>query len=54
MKIIHVMKDGSVRSSIEGVVVPAGHPVYQIILNMQNGKEWEKRETSVDDECARA
>lgn len=42
MKIIHVMSDGSVRNSIEGVVVPAGHPVYQIILNMQRRNEKEK------------
>ena len=30
-KITHVMSDGTVRDSIEGVVIPKYHPVYNVI-----------------------
>jgi len=43
-KFRHVMKDGTVRESMEGVVVDAGHPVYGILrqiaaADLRNGKE---------------
>ena len=31
MKIKHVMSDGSVRDSIEGLMLPADHPVYKAL-----------------------
>ena len=31
----HVMSDGSERESIEGLVVPAGHPAYKVIQKMR-------------------
>lgn len=33
--ITHVMSDGTRRKSIEGLVVPAKHPVYKIIQKME-------------------
>ena len=33
--ITHVMSDGTKRNSIEGLVVPAGHPAYMIIQKMK-------------------
>ena len=30
-KITHVMSDGTVRDSIEGVMIPKYHPVYNVI-----------------------
>lgn len=35
MKIIHVMKDGTVRDSIEGVVIPASNKEAYKILERQ-------------------
>ena len=32
MKIKHVMSDGSVRDSIEGLMLPADHPVYKALV----------------------
>lgn len=31
----HVMSNGSERESIEGLVVPAGHPAYKVIQKMR-------------------
>ena len=36
--IIHIMSDGTVRDSIQGVVVPGGHPVYQVLAELINNK----------------
>lgn len=33
--VTHVMSDGTKRKSIEGLVVPAGHPVYNVIKKMK-------------------
>lgn len=33
--ITHVMSDGTKRESIEGLVVPEGHPVYKVIQKMK-------------------
>lgn len=43
-KFRHVMKDGTVRESMEGVVVDEGHPVYGILrafaeADIRDGKE---------------
>lgn len=32
-RITHVMSDGTVRNSIEGVMIPKGHPAYNILCN---------------------
>lgn len=40
MRIIHIMKDGTVRDSVEGIVIPAGE-FYQVlrgILEKRGGK----------------
>ena len=41
MEIIHIMKDGTVRDSIEGIVIPDGefYRVLQGILEKQAGKK---------------
>ena len=31
IKIVHVMKDGSIRKSIAGAVIPPGHDIYRIL-----------------------
>lgn len=50
MKIIHVMSDGTVRDSVEGMVVPVSiREAYQILANHAAGdknKETEKKETA--------
>ncbi len=33
--VTHVMSDGTKRESIEGLVVPEGHPVYKVIQKMK-------------------
>lgn len=33
MEIIHIMADGTVRESVEGVVIPDG-PFYQVLQNI--------------------
>ena len=37
-KIIHIMADGKTLKSIKGHVIPAGNPVYEIILKGETGK----------------
>lgn len=40
MKIIHVMSDGTIRDSVEGLVVPASISlVYQILANHRPGQK---------------
>ena len=34
MKIVHVMSDGTIRDSIEGVVIPKEHPAYKLLKNL--------------------
>lgn len=43
MKIVHVMSDGTVRDSIEGLVVPAGHPVYRVIAGIEKSRAERKK-----------
>ena len=31
IKIVHVMKDGTIRKSVAGLVIPAGHDIYRIM-----------------------
>jgi hypothetical protein len=31
IKIVHVMKDGTIRKSVAGLMVPAGHDIYRIM-----------------------
>ncbi len=38
MEIIHVMKDGTIRDSIEGVVIPPGE--FYRVFNMLQEKLW--------------
>lgn len=51
MKIKHVMSDGSVRESIEGLIVPADHPVYKALvkalMEKSNSGQMEEREPKV-------
>ena len=47
MKIKHVMSDGSVRDSIEGLMLPADHPVYKALvkaLKEKHNSDRRKRE----------
>lgn len=44
MKVIHVLSDGTVVDSVEGLVVPEGHPVYNIIEKARNAKKQEGRQ----------
>ena len=39
---IHVLSDGTVVDSIEGMVIPAGHPVYNIIAKARKAKKDEE------------
>lgn len=32
--VVHRLMDGTVLDSIEGYVIPAGHPAYEILLEM--------------------
>lgn len=43
-KITHVLSDGTIRDSVEGLVVPAGHPVYRVIEKARKNKKEEKDE----------
>ena len=40
MKIVHIMKDGSVRDSVEGIVIPKGdfYRVLQVIIEKRGSK----------------
>ncbi|MFR5243535.1 MAG: BOW99_gp33 family protein [Clostridium sp.] len=51
MKIKHVMLDGTVRNSIEGMVVPADHPVYKLLAKVLLEK---RNETTVEDKKSMA
>ena len=31
IKIVHVMKDGTIRKSVAGMVIPAGNGIYKIL-----------------------
>lgn len=41
-KVIHVLLDGTVVDSIEGMVIPAGHPAYDIIAKARMEEKQEK------------
>ena len=45
MRIIHIMKDGTVRDSIEGMVIPNGE-FYQVLRGILEKKEKEKQNES--------
>ena len=51
MKIKQVMTDGSVRDSIEGLMLPADHPVYKALVKAlkekHNSDQAEERESKV-------
>lgn len=44
-KVIHVLSDGTVVDSIEGMVIPAGHPAYDIIAKARKAEKQEKTDT---------
>ncbi len=41
IKIVHVMKDGTIRKSVAGITIPAGHSIYRIL------KDYKKAEGTV-------
>ena len=41
-KVIHVLSDGTVVDSIEGMVIPADHPAYDIIAKARMAEKQEK------------
>lgn len=41
-KVIHVLSDGTVVDSIEGMVIPAVHPAYDIIAKARMAEKQEK------------
>lgn len=45
MKIVHVMSDGTIRDSIEGLVIPKGHPVYEVLKRMEMDKNRKGKRT---------
>lgn len=47
MKIIHVLSDGTVVDSIEGMTVPEGHPVYDIIAKARKAEKQERKQETV-------
>lgn len=44
MKVIHVLSDVTVVDSVEGLVVPEGHPVYNIIAKARKAKKDEENQ----------
>lgn len=55
MKIIHVMSDGTVRDSVEGLVIPTSlQAAYQILANHQyKNKESERKKNNEESaDCA--
>lgn len=43
IKIVHVLANGKHVKSIEGHVVPASNPVYEVVLQAHKGEqEWKK------------
>ena len=43
-KVTHVLSDGTVVDSIEGMIIPEGHPAYRIIEKARKAKKQEKTE----------
>lgn len=43
-KIVHILSDGTILDSVEGLIVPAGHPVYRIIEKARKERKTEKQE----------
>ena len=37
IKVVHVMKDGTIRKSVAGLMVPAGHDIYRILREYKKG-----------------
>jgi len=44
MEIIHIMKDGTVRDSIEGIVIPDGE-FYRVLQGIREKLDGQKRNT---------
>lgn len=51
--VTHVMSDGTKRDSIDGFVVPAGHPIYRI-LKAQIRKKENSQNDENNSQCFRA
>lgn len=51
-KIIHVLDDGTRLDSIEGFVIPDGHPFYTVWRNIVLAKRKEANERKEHDGCA--
>ena len=51
-KIIHVLDDGTRLDSIEGFVIPDGHPFYTVWRNIVLAKRKEENERKEHDGCA--
>ena len=45
-RVIHVLLDGTILDSIEGMVIPAGHPAYSIIAKAKKNGEKQHQEAS--------
>lgn len=48
MEIIHIMKDGTIRDSIEGIVIPKGefYEVLRGIIEKRGGKHQTRKEAN--------
>lgn len=44
MRVVHVMSDGTIRDSIEGLVIPKEHPVYKVLKSIRIRKSQEERQ----------
>lgn len=42
-KVTHIMADGTIRESIEGIVVPASNGIYDLISRMNKKREGKKK-----------
>lgn len=51
-KIVHVLDDGTRLDSIEGFVIPDGHPFYTVWRNIVLAKRKEENESKEHDGCA--
>jgi hypothetical protein len=50
-KIVHVLDDGTRLDSIEGFVIPEGHPFYTVWRNIVLAKRKEENERKEHDGC---
>lgn len=51
-RIVHVLDDGTRLDSIEGFVIPDGHPFYTVWRNIVLAKRKEENERKEHDGCA--